>query len=224
MSASVLSSPCICWPTLDWRLVTSCLLGASPACFWSWSICFWMSVSWFCSPWMSWEETHPAVAKATARQTASERLCDDNGELMSPHVGTAGDDHVRAAVLRPAALRLLGADRPLFTVGDGAHAGAGHSQGGEIVAHGAGAALAQGEVVLVGAARVGVALDGHRELRLALEKVGVARQLLPGVVGEGALVVVEIDVRAEAAAAQLLVDHLEVGGEQRVLGLVHHRR
>src|SRR5436305_10531838 len=135
MSASVLSSPCICWPTLDCRLVTSCLLGASPACFWSWSICFWMSVSCVCKPWMSWEETHPAAARATARLTTRESEC--NG-FMSPrsrsaHVGAAGDDHVDAAVLRPAALRLLGAHRALLTVGDGAHAGGAHSQGGELV-------------------------------------------------------------------------------------------
>src|SRR3954447_11628080 len=200
MSASVLSRPCICWPTSLWRLATSCLLGASWACFWSCSICRWMSESCVCRPSMSWDETHPAAASATARKPARGRA---RRTLISAYVPAPGDHHVGAAVLRPAALHLLGADGPLLAVGDGAHTGVGDAERLQVVLHRVGPALAQGQVVLAGAARVGVPLEGERELRVALQQVGVARQLFPGVVAQIALVVVEVDVRAEAAPLQL---------------------
>src|SRR3954465_1329688 len=217
MSASVLSRPCICWPTSVWRLATSCLLGASWACFWSCSICRWMSESCDCSPSMSWDETHPAAASAATRKPARGRA---RGVLMSTHVRAAGDHGVGTAVLRPAALHLLGADGALLAVGDRAHAGVGAAERLHVVLHRVGPALPQGQVVLAGAAGVGVPLDGDLELRLALQQIGVARQLFPGVVAQVALVIVEVDVRAEAAPLQLAVDDLHVLRREGVLRLV----
>src|SRR6185295_8431178 len=134
-------SPCICWPTFDCRLPTSCLLGASWADFWSCSICLWMSESCDWSPSMSCVETHPAAARAAARNAARRKLRRrQRSRLMSPHVRTAGDDHVHAAVLRPAALRLLGADGALLAIGDGAQAVGPDAQGPEVVLDGVGAA------------------------------------------------------------------------------------
>src|SRR5262245_3294130 len=154
MSASVLSSDCIWRPTLDSRSATSCLLGA---CFCICSIWRWMSESWACRFSMSWVETHPAAASAAARQTARGLR---RSRFMSADVGPAGDDHVGAAVLRPAALLFLGADGALLAVGEGAQPAGRDAQRAQVVADRGGPALAEGEVVLVGAARVGVPFDG----------------------------------------------------------------
>src|SRR5215218_4239893 len=175
MSASVLSRPCICWPTLVSRFATSCLLGA---CFCICSIWRWMSESCDCRPSMSFVETHPVTASAATRQPARGMK---RWRFMSADVRLAGDDHVDAAVLRPAALLVGVADGALLAVREGAQAGARDSQRAQVVAHRVGAPLAQGQVVLVGAPRVGMPLEGHRELR-ALQQVGVARQLVAGVV------------------------------------------
>ena len=85
---------------------------------------------------------------------------------LRPTFDAPGDDHVGAAVLRPAALLGLGADRALLAVGEGAQPVAGHAQRAQVVLDRVGAPLAEGQVVLVGAALVGVPLDRHQELRL----------------------------------------------------------
>src|SRR3954462_5720805 len=130
MSASVLSRPCICWPTSVWRLATSCLLGASWACFWSCSICRWMSESCDCSPSMSWDETHPAAGSAAARKPARGRA---RRALMATHVRAAGDHRGGASVLRSAALHLPGSEREVLTVGNGPHGGVGDAERFQVV-------------------------------------------------------------------------------------------
>src|SRR6185295_20096088 len=97
-----------------------------------------------------------------------------------------GDDHVAAAVLRPAALLALGADRPLLAVGERAQARVRDAERGEVVLDRVGAALAERQVELVRAALVGVAFDQELKLRRALEQVGVARQAVAGFVGQRA--------------------------------------
>src|SRR5258707_1269489 len=64
------------------------------------------------------------------------------------------DEEVRAAVLGPALFALLRANGPLLTVADDRDATGLHTLGDEVVHRRLGAALAQREVVLVGAALV----------------------------------------------------------------------
>src|SRR5438445_7428789 len=70
---------------------------------------------------------------------------------------------VIAAVARPAVLGRLLAERHFLAVGHGLEAVRRHPQGHQVVVGGLGAPLAQGEVVLDGAALVAVALDGDAQ-------------------------------------------------------------
>src|SRR5262249_59854969 len=68
------------------------------------------------------------------------------------------DEEVSAAVLGPAGVVVIGADRPLLTVGDDAHAVLRHTLADEGIHRRLGPALAERHVVLVGASLVAVAL------------------------------------------------------------------
>src|SRR5207237_1515268 len=69
------------------------------------------------------------------------------------------DEEMGAAVLRPALLRLLGAERALLAVADRGHAGPRDALGEEVLQRGLRAMVAEGEVVLVGPPVVAVACD-----------------------------------------------------------------
>src|SRR5438128_5062640 len=103
-------------------------------------------------------------------------------------------EEVSVTVLGPAGLVVVGADRPLLAVRDDAHAALRHTLADQIVHRRLGPALAERDVVLVGAPFVTVALDEQEHAGVALEpgRVGVER---PGVGGPDlVLVEVEIDV------------------------------
>src|SRR5215470_9936920 len=87
-------------------------------------------------------------------------------------------EEVVPAVLRPAALVVLSAHRPFLAVGD--HGDAIRSDAlGLQVAHGRlGTALAEGQVVLVGATLVAVAVDPNELVRIRLEPVHVGIERL----------------------------------------------
>src|SRR5262245_21039511 len=79
------------------------------------------------------------------------------------------DGEVGAAVLRPALLGVLGADRTLLAVADAGDALALHAVRDEVVHRRARATVTERDVVLVGAALVGVAFDEHEVLRIGLQ-------------------------------------------------------
>src|SRR2546425_6624033 len=102
------------------------------------------------------------------------------------------DQEVSAAILGPARLVVIGAEGPFLAVGDDAQAALRHSLTDQIVHGRPGAALAQREVVLVGAPLVAMALDEHQHGGVALQprRVGVRRLG----VGRPDLVLVEVEV------------------------------
>ena len=59
-----------------------------------------------------------------------------------------------------------------FAEADGAEAIGGDAQGDQILLDGAGAAIAEREVVFGGAALVAVAFDGHAKLRIVAQELG----------------------------------------------------
>src|SRR6185369_8473243 len=91
-----------------------------------------------------------------------------------------------AAVLRPAAFVRLGALRTLLAVGDHGQAAGIDAEGSQVVGDRVGATLTQRQVVLAGAALVGMAFDGdgHRRMlsepsRLLLQlRLGFSRQVI----------------------------------------------
>src|SRR5215470_18361967 len=100
----------------------------------------------------------PGGPCGSPRQTSEERAQKTRRET----VRLLGLHHeVRAAILRPALLAVLGAHRSLFTVRDDRDARRPHAVRGEVVLGGLRAALAERDVVGVGAALVAVALDQH---------------------------------------------------------------
>src|SRR5712692_2347691 len=121
------------------------------------------------------------------------------------------DQEVSVTVLGPAGLVVVGADRPLLAVGDDAHAALRHPLADQIVHGRLGPALAERDVVLIGAPLVAVALDEHEHAGVALQpgRVGVERL---GVGGPD-LVLVEVEV-----------DVLQVGRRPEGAGLRPRRR
>ena len=89
-----------------------------------------------------------------------------------------------AAVLRPAAFVLLAADLLLLALALDRQAIAAHTKAHQVVLHRIGAALAEGEVVLVGAPGIGMALDRHPHRGAAADtaaRLGRAKPLVIGV-------------------------------------------
>src|SRR5262249_30488317 len=82
------------------------------------------------------------------------------------------DQEMRAPVLGPARLVVVGADGPLLAVRDDAEAALRHALADEVVHGGLGPALTEREVVLVGAPLVAVAFDEHQHVGVVLEPRG----------------------------------------------------
>src|SRR5688500_17004876 len=124
---------------------------------------------------MSPELTQPERAAAAASKESGDR----RGRRLTRATttasagGPAGDDEVRAAVLRPAALAALGAEGSLFAVADGADSRACHAQRLQVLAGGVGAAVGERQVVLVGAALVTVAFQRDHQAGLRGEELRV---------------------------------------------------
>ena len=114
------------------------------------------------------------------------------------------DDEVPAAVLLPAGLVLVGADRLFLALADDRDPVGRHAEADQIVLHRVGAARAEREVVLRAAARVAVAFDGDLRARPALHPVGVALQHRPRVVADRRLVEIEEHVAERLLRVQLL--------------------
>src|SRR6266852_1058304 len=105
-----------------------------------------------------------------------------------------GADEVAAAILLPAGFVALGAEGLFFAEADGAEAIGGDAQGDEILLDGAGAAIAEREVVFGGAALVAVAFDGHAKLRIVAQEVSGLGKRFASVRANVGLVEVEIGV------------------------------
>src|SRR6266478_1201505 len=105
-----------------------------------------------------------------------------------------GADEVAAAVLLPAGFVALGAEGLFFAEADGAEAIGGDAQGDEILLDGAGAAIAEREVVFGGAALVAVAFDGHAKLRIVAQELGGRGERLAGVGANVGFVEIEVGV------------------------------
>src|SRR5688572_1322173 len=103
-----------------------------------------------------------------------------------------------AAVLRPRGLVARGIEGPFLSIGDGGQPVSGDAEVDEIVAGGAGALLAEGEVVIGGPALVAVALDGDFRRAMVLHPQRMFLEDAPRLVGEASLVVVEVDVGQRA--------------------------
>src|SRR3954466_14997187 len=103
------------------------------------------------------------------------------------------DDEMRAPIDRPARLRVLGADWTLLAVADERDAIGRDALGEQIVHGGAGPPLAEGEVVLVGAALVALALDDHAQV-VRPQPGGVSLEDLH--IGGADLVPIEVEVDA----------------------------
>src|SRR6202158_3918153 len=99
-----------------------------------------------------------------------------------------------ATVLLPAVLVVLAAEGLLFAEADGAEAIGRNAQRNEVLLHGGGAAIAQGQVVFRGATLVAVAFDGRLDGRVPLQEVRGLRKGSASVGTNVGLVVVEIGV------------------------------
>src|SRR5262249_45132167 len=104
------------------------------------------------------------------------------------------DEEVSAAGLGPARFIVIGADRPLFAIGEDAHAILRDTLADQIVHRRLRPTLAEREVVLVGAALVAVALDQHEHGRVALQPRRVGVECLGVARPDVVLVEVEVDV------------------------------
>src|SRR5229473_1720798 len=108
--------------------------------------------------------------------------------------GLLGADEVAAAVLLPAGLVALRAERFFLAEADGGHAVGRAAQRDEVLLHGAGAAIAERQVVFRGAALVAVAFDGHAKLRVVAQELGGLSERLASVRANVRLVEVEVGI------------------------------
>src|SRR5258706_1535793 len=108
--------------------------------------------------------------------------------------GLLGADEVAAAILLPAGFVALVAEGLFFAEADGADAIGGEAQGDEILLDGAGAAIAEREVVLGGTALVAVAFDGDAELRVIAQEVSGLGECCAGVRANVCFVEIKIGV------------------------------
>src|SRR5437667_10271732 len=99
-----------------------------------------------------------------------------------------------ATVLLPAGLVALVAEGLLLAEADGAEAIGRNAQRNEILLHGGGAAIAQGQVVFRGATLVAVAFDGRLDGRVPLQEVRGLRKGSASVGTNVGFVVVEIGI------------------------------
>src|SRR5258706_3226324 len=92
-----------------------------------------------------------------------------------------GADEVAAAILLPARFVVLVAEGLFLAEADGADAIGGDAQGNEILLDGAGAAIAEREVVFGGPALVAMAFNGDANLRGVAQEVGGFGERLAGI-------------------------------------------
>src|SRR6266852_2749412 len=114
-----------------------------------------------------------------------------------------------AAVLLPASLVALRAERLLLAKAHGAEAVGGNAQRNDVLLNGGGAAIAEAQVVFRGAALVAVAFDGRFDRRVVLQEVRGLGERGTGIGTKVGLVVVEIGV------AHLLEEELIKRGLRR---------
>src|SRR5687768_7363851 len=107
-----------------------------------------------------------------------------------------------AAISRPGRLVAGRVERPLLSVGDGGEAVPGHSQAHQVIPSGPRALLAEGEVVVGGAALVAMPLDRDLGRAMVLQPEGVFLEEAAGLVAQPRLVVLEEDVGQRAALAR----------------------
>src|SRR5690348_7634115 len=103
-------------------------------------------------------------------------------------------DEVAAAVLLPAGFVGLHAEGLFLAEADGAEIGGRDAQVDEILLDGVGAAIAQSEVVLGGAAFVAVAFDDDLCIRITLEERSGLLERYAGVRADIGLVEVEVGI------------------------------
>src|SRR5258706_6823141 len=108
--------------------------------------------------------------------------------------GLLGADEVAAAILLPAGFVALVGEGLCFVIADGADAIGGEAQGDEILLDGAGAAIAEREAVLRGAALVAVAFDGDAELPVIAQEVSGLGECCAGVRANVCFVEIKIGV------------------------------
>src|SRR5229473_2934572 len=99
-----------------------------------------------------------------------------------------------AAVLLPAGLGALHAEGLFLAEAHGADAVGGDAERYDVLLHGAGAAVAQAQVVFSGPALVAVAFDDHFEARIAFQEIGGFRERGASIGTNVGFVVVEIGV------------------------------
>src|SRR6266849_9346391 len=125
-----------------------------------------------------------------------------------------GADEVAAAILLPAGFVALGAEGLFFAEADGAEAIGGDAQRDEILLDGAGAAIAEREVVFGGAALVAVAFDGHAKLRIVAQELGGRGERLASVLANVGFVEIEVSV-ADCIIEDLVEIQLRLGLDRR---------
>src|SRR3989442_600113 len=111
-----------------------------------------------------------------------------------------------ATVLLPATFVVLHAEGLFFAVADGAQPVRGNSERDDVLLHGAGAAIAEAQIVFGGAALVAVSFDGHLNLRVVLQEIRGLRERLAGIGTNVRFVVIEICI------AHFLQEELIEGG------------
>src|SRR6266851_1752073 len=103
-------------------------------------------------------------------------------------------DEVAAAILLPAGFVVLVAEGLFFAEADRADAIGGDAQRNEVLLDGAGATIAEREVVFGGTTLVAVAFDGHAKLRVVAQEVGGLGECFASVRANVGFVEVEIGV------------------------------
>src|SRR5208282_1087661 len=111
-----------------------------------------------------------------------------------------------AAVLLPAGFVGSRAEGLFLAVADGGEAVGRNAQADQILFDGVGAAIAESEVVLGGAAFIAMAFDGRADLRIVAKEIGGLGEGLLGVCADVSLVVIEVGV------AHFLEEELVQGG------------
>src|ERR1700731_4252181 len=114
-------------------------------------------------------------------------------EVARPR-GSVGLHEMAAPVLLPAGFVALVAEGLLLAEADGAEAVGGNAQRNEVLLHGGGAAIAEGQVVFRGATLVAVAFDGCLDRRVSFQEVRGLGKRGAGIRTNVGLVVVEIGV------------------------------
>src|SRR5438309_8430011 len=99
-----------------------------------------------------------------------------------------------AAVLLPAGFVVLHAEGLLLAEADGAEAVGRNTQRNQILLDGAGAAVAEAEVIFGGATLVAMAFDGDFDRRVLLQEVSRLRERRAGIGTNVGLVVVKVGV------------------------------